>query len=210
MPYFHTTHCNNRYESGSGITDSAIADGMGQYADALPIDPSAELGDYMELSGAANPGDDGFITISRTSFNPKEKKAVIKGVTFEPAQTDEWFFMGLSNITQNHHGNRDQHYDDIDFCIFIMGHGQATARENEEEVGPYVEYRAVLPPTTSLAKTRRYCWTSSARSRCRRRCPAGSARCGPSRPNSMLIRAILMNLHLTTFGATQVQGGRHL
>lgn len=52
----------------------------------------------------------------------------------------QWFFVGLSNITTNFHGRKDQHFDDIDFCIYCMGSGKATARESEDEVGPYVEY----------------------------------------------------------------------
>eukprot|EP00039_Didymoeca_costata_P006770 m.93130 g.93130 ORF g.93130 m.93130 type:complete len:409 (+) comp13384_c0_seq3:141-1367(+) len=98
-----------------------------------------EDGGYVALHNGQDPGDEGFITISKTSFTPKQG---IKGVSFQPCQTSEWFFMGLSNITQNQHGKKDQHYDDIDYCIFIMGHGKATARENEDEVGPYIEYQA--------------------------------------------------------------------
>lgn len=49
--------------------------------------------------------------------------------------------MGISNCNKNHHGGRDQHYDDVDYCIGVMGHGKASARENEDEVGPYVEYK---------------------------------------------------------------------
>lgn len=52
----------------------------------------------------------------------------------------QWFFIGLSNVQENYHGRRDSHYDDIDFCIFCMGNGKATARECEDEVGPYVKY----------------------------------------------------------------------
>mmetsp|Transcript_23455 Transcript_23455/g.61435 ORF Transcript_23455/g.61435 Transcript_23455/m.61435 type:complete len:471 (+) Transcript_23455:279-1691(+) len=82
---------------------------------------------------------EGFIQISKSSFQVDDG---IYGVTFQPCQNDQWFFMGLSNIHQNHHGRRDCHYDDIDFCISVMGHGKATARENEDEVGPYIDYKA--------------------------------------------------------------------
>lgn len=93
---------------GGGREGYAVPDGMVDYS--VGAGGGGDI-DYVELSGAANPGDEGFITTSKTSFNPKDKKAPIKGVTFEPCQTDEWFFMGLSNITQNHHGKKDQHYD---------------------------------------------------------------------------------------------------
>ena len=93
---------------GGGREGYAVPDGMVDYS--VGAGGGGDI-DYVELSGAANPGDEGFITTSKTSFNPKDKKAPIKGVTFEPCQTDEWFFMGLSNITQNHHGEKDQHYD---------------------------------------------------------------------------------------------------
>ena len=36
--------------------------------------------------------------------------------------------LGLSNVNENHHGGRDQHYDDVDFCIGVMGHGKVSAR----------------------------------------------------------------------------------
>eukprot|EP00049_Salpingoeca_infusionum_P021612 m.3917 g.3917 ORF g.3917 m.3917 type:complete len:489 (-) comp4348_c0_seq1:272-1738(-) len=85
------------------------------------------------------PGDDGFIRISEVSF---DANSGINGVSFEPLHADQWFFVGLSNTQTNFHGKRDQHYDDIDYCIFCMGNGLATARECEDEIGPYVTYRA--------------------------------------------------------------------
>eukprot|EP00037_Helgoeca_nana_P019170 m.185961 g.185961 ORF g.185961 m.185961 type:complete len:472 (-) comp24749_c1_seq5:23-1438(-) len=81
---------------------------------------------------------EGFIQISQKSFTCDDG---VCGVTFQPCQKDQWFFMGLSNILQNHHGRRDRHYDDMDYSIGVMGHGKATARENEDEVGPYIDYK---------------------------------------------------------------------
>lgn len=155
---------NNPGYKGAGKTTTARSSGMtnGGYVDVpaykkgetglkppqgnVALHPSmgdaTDGGDggYLTLTPAVNePGDEGFITISRQPFNPKQG---IKGVSFEPAQTDEWFFSGISNIQQNHHGKRDQHYDDIDYCLFFMGNAKATARENEEDVGPYIEYKA--------------------------------------------------------------------
>ena len=82
--------------------------------------------------GAGGPEEEsGYITTSTERFGPGDG---IVGVTFRPVSCSDWFFMGLSNITQNHHGGPDQHYDDIDYCIGIMGNGKASARENEDEV----------------------------------------------------------------------------
>eukprot|EP00040_Diaphanoeca_grandis_P022595 m.121849 g.121849 ORF g.121849 m.121849 type:complete len:437 (-) comp28882_c1_seq1:114-1424(-) len=108
----------------------------GEYRSPLPRGSTPEA--YANVPGSQEASaHEGFITISNECFKKGEG---VTGVTFQPCQDDEWFFMGLSNVGKNHHGKRDQHYDDIDYCIGVMGHGKATARENEDEVGPYVSY----------------------------------------------------------------------
>eukprot|EP00056_Hartaetosiga_gracilis_P022703 m.32477 g.32477 ORF g.32477 m.32477 type:complete len:464 (-) comp9784_c0_seq1:131-1522(-) len=82
-------------------------------------------------------GADGYIRISNQSFDKHDNAC---GISFQPCKTNQWFFVGLSNIKTNYHGHKDIHYDDIDYSIFCMGSGKATAREFEDEVGPYVVY----------------------------------------------------------------------
>ncbi|EDQ88350.1 uncharacterized protein MONBRDRAFT_26427 [Monosiga brevicollis MX1] len=122
---------------------------MSQY-ETVTAEEEAEQEDLDGLAEAkAGPGDEGFISISSQSFG---EEGPIRGVSFQPCQTDQWFFVGLSNVQRNFHGKRDQHYDDIDFCLFFMGSGRVTAREAEDEVGPYVNYQ----PSDVLGIVTRY------------------------------------------------------
>eukprot|EP00038_Savillea_parva_P013493 m.211114 g.211114 ORF g.211114 m.211114 type:complete len:419 (-) comp25369_c0_seq1:29-1285(-) len=135
---------NPGYSSAASMRGSGVMANPGYVAPPVSstgAGPSAAGPSTSAGSSAAvaTTESEGFIQISKTSFTPADG---IYGVTFQPCQTDQWFFMGLSNILQNHHGRRDCHFDDIDFCIAVMGHGKATARENEDEVGPYIEYKA--------------------------------------------------------------------
>eukprot|EP01147_Barroeca_monosierra_P010574 gene10574-2697_t len=99
--------------------------------------PSSPQYTTVPNSDITNPGDDGFIRISHLCFT---EKGEIKGVSFQPCESSEWFFVGLSNVLDNYHGQKDMHYDDIDFAIFCRGSGKATARECEDEVGPFISY----------------------------------------------------------------------
>ena len=67
----------------------------------------------------------GYIAISKQYFS---KHGAINGVSFTPCQRNEWFFVGLSNADENYHGQRDAHYDDIDFCIFCQGESRVRER----------------------------------------------------------------------------------
>eukprot|EP00041_Stephanoeca_diplocostata_P034770 m.1202457 g.1202457 ORF g.1202457 m.1202457 type:complete len:357 (+) comp24576_c0_seq59:1024-2094(+) len=124
-----------------GYIGNASGGIVSEYRVAVPAyagSPGKTSGGYVFIS-PESPDHNGYIQISEKCFTTDEG---IVGVTFQPCQQDEWFFMGVSNINDNHHGKRDQHYDDMDYCIGVMGHGKASARENEDEVGPYVEYKA--------------------------------------------------------------------
>ncbi|EGD82687.1 hypothetical protein PTSG_03348 [Salpingoeca rosetta] len=124
-------HAYDEVSGGVGANTSADSDDARlRLAHASPM--------RSDTAPPPPPGDEGFIRISHTCLNGQGK---VKGITFQPCQQSEWFFVGLSNVLNNYHGDKDLHYNDIDFCIFCRGSGKATARECEDEVGPFISYR---------------------------------------------------------------------